>query len=218
MVSSDIGRGVGVPLVLLTGPSAPAAGAARLRSALDRLGPVLVPEVALAPARPADLSSPALAALAAISASGADEAVLCGIALGAMVAMQVAATHPRRVSALVLCTAARPPFPTVRSVHRGVTGVLPARALQALGGRGRQAQQALDQVRPLDYGPLAPLVTPPTVVLYGEDDPVNARASRRLARTLPDATATAVADSGPDWMWDRPERFVDAVDLFLRRS
>ena len=206
-----------MPLVLLPGPYAPADGAARLRSALNRLGPVLVPKVTLAPARPADLSLPALAALAAVSASGADEAVLCGVALGAMVALQVAATHPRRVSALVLCTAARPPAPTVRSLHRGVTGVLPARALQVLGDGGRQALAALDQVRPLDYGPLVPLVIPPALVLYGAHDPVNARASRRLARALPDGSAVAMTDGGPGWMWDEPERFVDAVEEFLRR-
>ncbi|WP_375430287.1 alpha/beta hydrolase [uncultured Friedmanniella sp.] len=214
-MSTDAGR-TGVPLVLLTGPLAPAPGTARLRSALNQRGPVLVPEVVLAAARAADLSTPALAVLAAVSASGADEAVLCGIGVGAMVALQVAATYPRRVSALVLCTAARPLAPHVRSVHRGVTGVLPARALQTLGGGTRQTLAALDQVRPLDYGPLAPLVTPPARVLYGARDPVNARASRRLAHTLPDGTAVAVPDSGPGWMWDEPERYVAAVTDFLQ--
>jgi pimeloyl-ACP methyl ester carboxylesterase len=178
---------------------------------------VLAPQLVLTPARPADLSPPALAVLAAVSAGGADEAVLCGIGLGAMVALQVAATHPRRVRALVLCTGARATAPTTRSVHQAVTGVLPARALQLLPGGRRQTLAALDQVRAPDYAPLAPLVRAPCQVLYGEQDRANGPASRRLARALPDATAVPVPGCGPGWMWSQPERYAAAVARLLGR-
>ncbi len=206
-----------VPLVLLTGPLAPAAGVLAVRTALERFGPVLAPELQLSAGHPADLSRPALAVLAAVSASGADEAVLCGISLGAMVALQVAATHPRRVRGLVLCTGARPMSPAIRSVHHAVVGALPARALQVLPGGRRQAAEVLDQVRTPDYAPLSPLVEPPTQVLYGEHDHLNARASRRLARALPDAAAVRVPGCGPGWMWSEPERFAEAAASFLNR-
>lgn len=206
-----------VPLVLLTGPLAPAAGVTGLHTALQRLGPVLAPELVLTAARPADLSPAALAVLAAVSASGADEAVLCGVGLGTMVALQVAATHPRRVRALVLCTSARPVSPTVRSVHHAAAGVLPARAMQLLPGGRRQVLELLDQVRPPDYRPLASLVSPPTQVLYGEHDRANAQASRRLASALPEATAVPVPGCGAGWMWSQPGRFAETVALFLGR-
>lgn len=206
-----------VPMVLLVSPLAPAGGVAALRTALERDGPVLAPALVLTAARPADLSTPALAVLAAVSASGADAAVLCGIGLGAMVALQVAATHPRRVSALVLCTAARQAQLTARSIHQAVIGVLPARALQLLpGGRG-QVPDALDQVRTADYAPLTPLVRASTQILYGELDRVNGLASRRLARALADATAVPVAGCGPGWMWDEPERYAESVVRALGR-
>ncbi|WP_375425920.1 alpha/beta fold hydrolase [uncultured Friedmanniella sp.] len=205
-----------VPLVLLTGPLAPAGSVLALRTALERLGSVLTPALPLTPARPADLSRPALAVLAAVSAANADGAVLCGIGLGAMVALQVAATHPRRVSSLLLCTAVQPASATVRSVHQGMTGVLPARVLQLLPGGRPQAVAALDQVRRPDYLPLTPLVTPPAHVLYGEHDRLNDRASRRLAHALPNATAVAVPGCGPGWLTSQPDRYAEAAARCLR--
>lgn len=202
-----------VPLAVLAGPFAPAAGVAGLRSVLEPFGPVLSPALVLTAARPADLSPAALAVLAAVSATGADEAVLIGVGLGAMVAMQVAATHPRRVRALLLCTAVQVEVPG--TVHQAVTGVLPARALQVLPGGRRQALRALDQVRAPDYAPLAPLVAAPTRILHGEHDGPNGRASRRLARALPDAVAVPVPGGGPGWMWTQPEAFADAVAAYL---
>ena len=104
----------------------------------------------------------------------------------------------------------------VRSLHGGVSRVLPARALQLLGQGSAVA--ALDQVRAVDYRPLAPLVTMPVLVLHGADDPVNALASRRLARTLPDARSLDVPGSGPGWMWRHPDGYVEAAGAFLRRG
>lgn len=202
-----------VPLVVLTAPSAPPTGVAGLCRALELSGPVLAPGLVLAGAHPADLSPSALAVLAAISATGADAAILCGIGLGAMVALQVAATHPRRVRALVLCTAVPAELPV--TVHQAVTGVLPARALQLLPGGRAQVLRALDQVRAPDYAPLVPLVSAPTQVLHGEHDGPNTRASRRLARALPDAVAVEVAGGEPGWMWTRPEAFATAVAAHL---
>jgi len=56
--------------------------------------------------RPCDLPGNARAALAALDARGAPRAVVAGHSLGAAVAAWLAATHPERVSALVLAAPA----------------------------------------------------------------------------------------------------------------
>ena len=203
-----------LPLVLLTGPLAPPGGAAALATALGASAPVLAPELSLDPRRPTDLGRPAGAVLAALAAAGGAAAVLCGLGYGALVALQVAADQPGRVRGLVLCTNARPVGTAVRSLHGGVVGLLPARTLQAWGGGPRQALQSLDQVRPLDYAPLAARVVAPVLVPYGEQDRLNVRPSTQLARSLAAGRAAAVTGAGPGWTWAEPDRYAALVAAF----
>lgn len=198
------------PTVLVLSPSAPDAGRAALAEALAPLGPLLTPGWPLG--RHDDvLGAPVREVLTALAARSGEPAVLCGIAAGALVALHVAAAAPARVRGLVLCTGARPLGTAVRSVHRGVAGLLPVSTLQRLGGRGRALVPILDAVRPLDYRTLAPQVRVPVVVPYGDHDRVNRRPSELLARSLPDGAAVALQGAGPAWMWRQPERLVEPV-------
>ena len=201
-------------LVLLTGPLAPAAAVHELATALRRHGPVLVPQLQPHPARPADLSVPALGVLAAVAASGAARALVCGVGFGALVALQVAAGQPRPVAGLVLSTQARPLGGAVRSVHGGVAGLLPASTLQRLG-RGT-ALAVLEEVRALELRPLTPAVQAPALVLHGAADAANARASAQLAEALSQGTAQGVAGATSGWIWREPVRWADAAAPFLR--
>jgi pimeloyl-ACP methyl ester carboxylesterase len=137
--------------------------------------------------------------------------VVCGIAAGALVALRVVAAAPPAVRGLVLCTGARPLGTTVRSVHRGVAGLLPVQTLRRLGGHGRVLVPILDLVRPLDYHDLAPQVRVPVLVPYGDHDRVNRRPSELLARALPDGAAVALRGAGPGWPWREPGRLVALV-------
>ena len=198
------------PTVLVLCPSAPDAGRAALTDALATLGPVLTPTWPLG--RHDDvLDAPVREVLAALDAGGGQPAVLCGIAAGALVALRAAAAAPAAVRDLLLCTGARPLGTTVRSVHRGVAGLLPVGTLQRLGGHGRALVPILDPVRPLDYRDLAPQVRVPVLVPYGDHDRVNRRPSELLARALPDGTAVALRGAGPGWPWREPGRLVELV-------
>jgi pimeloyl-ACP methyl ester carboxylesterase len=195
--------------VLVLSPSAPAAGRAALTDALAALGPVLTPPWPLG--RHDDvLDAPVREVLEELDATGGP-AVLCGLAAGALVALRVAVAAPGQVRGLVLCTGARPLGTVVRSVHRGVAGLLPVSTLQRLGGRGRTLVPILDAVRPLDYRELAPRVRVPVLIPYGEHDRVNRRPSELLARSLPDGAAVALRGAAPGWVWREPERLVGPV-------
>jgi pimeloyl-ACP methyl ester carboxylesterase len=179
-------------------------------AALARLGPVLTPEWPLGPHDDV-LDAPVREALATLGAGSGEAAVVCGVGAGALVALRLAVTAPAAVRGLVLCPAARPLGRTVRSVHRGVAGLLPVSTLQRLGGRGRALVPILDGVRPLDYRDLAAAVPVPVLVPYGSRDRVNRRPSQLLARSLPDAAVLWLDGAGPGWPWREPERLVEAV-------
>jgi pimeloyl-ACP methyl ester carboxylesterase len=198
------------PTVLVLSPSAPDAGRAALAAALAPLGPLLTPVWPLG-RRDDVLHAPVREVLAALDAADEEPAVVCGMAAGALVALRVAAAAPAAVRGLVLCTGARPLGTVVRSVHRGVAGLLPLTTLQRLGGRGPALVPILDPVRPLDYRGLAPRVRVPVLVPYGDHDPANRRPSELLARSLPDAAAVPLRGAGPGWLWREPERLVELV-------
>ena len=196
--------------VLILTPTAPATGREAVVAALAALGPVLTPPWPLG--RHDDvLDAPVREVLAALDATGGGPAVLCGLAAGALVALRVAVAAPGQVRGLVLCTGVRPLGTVVRSVHRGVAGLLPVGTLQRLGGRGRSLVPILDAVRPLDYRALAPQVRVPVLVPYGEHDRVNRRPSELLARSFPEGAAVALRGAGPGWLWREPHRLAEPV-------
>lgn len=202
-------------LVLLTGPLAPPAASAELATALGRHASVLAPRLEPHPMRPADLGDPALQVLAALRAARAERALLCGVGFGALVALQVAAAQPQRVSGLVLSTQAPALGGAVRSVHGGVAGLLPASTLQRWSRRS--ALSALEEVRARDHRSLTPLVRTPALVLYGADDPDNARSSVRLAGALPAGRAQSVPRGTAGWVWRDPVGWAEAAAPFLLR-
>ena len=203
--------------LLLLSPSAPAAGRTALLHALADQGPLVAPD--WSPGAGADLlTGPARAALARLDEQPDPEpALVCGVAAGALVALQLAVLAPGRVQGLVLCTGVRPLATVVRSVYHGVAGLLPVSTLQRLGGRGDALVPLLDAVRQLDHARLSPQVRVPAVVPYGARDPVNRRPSELLARGLPQGAAVRVPDAGPGWVWREPGRLAAVVAELRRR-
>lgn len=206
------------PTVLLVNPSTPAAARDALVRALAAHGPTLAPAWALGEGDGL-LSEPAAAVLRALDAAGPDggQVLLCGVAAGALAALELAATAPARVAGLVLVTGVRPLATAVRSVHRGVAGLLPVRTLQRLGGRGAALLPVLDAVRPLDTRHLAPRVQAPALVPHGERDPLNRRPSELLARSLPHGRAVRLPGAGPGWVWREPDRLAAVVEELRER-
>ena len=201
--------------LLVVTPSAPTGATEALGAALAALGPVLTPAWPLG--RHDDvLGAPTGAALEALERHDGP-AVVCGVGAGVLVALRVAAAAPARVQGLVLCTAARPVGTVVRSVHRGVAGLLPVDTLQRLGGRGRAVVPVLDPVRPLDYRPLAPQVRIPALVPWGDHDRPNRRPSELLARSLPLGEVLELRGAGAGWLWREPDRLVAPVERLRAR-
>ena len=146
----------------------------------------------------------------ALDAAGISSATVCGVGLGAMVTLQLAADHPDRVDSLVLITRQVGLSPLLMSLPAVVLRLLPATAVQRLGAEQPQLLALLDQVRPVDSTPLARRVHTPALVLCGARDRINRRASESLATALP-AGQLQLLPAGPDWLTSHPELLVEAL-------
>ena len=176
----------------------------------------LVPDLAPQPGLVV-LESPGLEALAAMSASGAERAVLCGSGYGAMVALHVAANYPDRVAALVLTAASRVVDRQRRGIADAAYGLLPVTRVQQLHGPQRRVLELLDQVRTVDWSPFADRVRTPAVVVLGDRDPINRGPSRRLAAVLPTSELVVVPGAKEGWATRDPAALVNAATPFLER-
>ena len=113
-----------------------------------------------------------------------------------MVALQVAAGFPDRVSALLLITHHRYDTRALLSVTEGVVGLLPIGTLQRLGVRPQRVVELLDRVRPIDCRVLAPRVSVPALVLVGRTGPRQPRTERRSGEDAAARTASRRARCG----------------------
>jgi 3-oxoadipate enol-lactonase len=158
---------------------------------------------------------------------------LCGLSLGALLALRYAGDHPERVRRLVVCAgiAGLPWY--FRAAQLGIAGVvrvLPsARVRKGLvsGLPEEHRAAALEEIahvdarrasRTLRYASsfrLERLPPMPTLVLCGERDRPNLRLSRQLARALPDARLEVVPAAGHVANLDNPDVFNELLRDFL---
>lgn len=206
-----------VPVVLLPAATGPQPDTAAVRAGWRPSGrAMLTPDLTPGPGAVV-LEDPGMRVLAAISAAGADRAVLCGSGYGAMVAMHLATHYPARVHALVLTTAHRLPAASRRGVADAVTGLLPVSRVQQLRGSQQRVLELLDQVRVVDHGAFSTRVQAPALVVVGSRDLANFGPSRRLATLLPRAELAVAPGATQGWAARSPGQLAAVAAAFLRR-
>ena len=178
---------------------------------------MLTPDIGVTGTGPVILEDPALKVLAAISAAKTDHVVLVGHGWGGMIALH-AATYGERVAALMLSTNARLQTIMVRSIFYGVLSLLPATVVQQLGGKPADVAALFDQVRPVDFKPLAERVHAPALVVVGERDVANRGPSAALAKSLPLGNLRVVPGAGPGWRTQRPALIAQLLVELLSSS
>ncbi len=204
-----------VPVVVLRPATSEGGSAGAWTQAWSASGrAALVPDLAVSPGLVL-LESPGLEVLAALSAAGAERAVLVGSGYGAMVALHLAAHHPDRVAALVLSTASRVVDRQRRGIADAAYGLLPVSRVQRLHGPQRRVLELFDQVRTVDWTPFAARVSTPALVVLGERDVINRGPSRRLAAVLPSSELVVVPGAKEGWVARDPAVLAGAVAPFL---
>jgi 3-oxoadipate enol-lactonase len=165
-----------------------------------------------------------------------EEIDLCGLSLGALVALRAALDQPSRVRRLVLC-AGFAMLPRRLRALQAVLGVaaalLPERTLReqlvaalppSARDTARRETAEVDRAairavfragRTFDVARQLERLTMPVLVLVGERDGANRRLSRTLADQLPSAELRVVPGAGHVANLDAPAAFNEALREFL---
>jgi pimeloyl-ACP methyl ester carboxylesterase len=182
-----------------------------------------------------------------IEAAGAERAALVGHSMGALVALETAARHPRLVAGLALIGVAgkMPVHPDLLAAAklnshdaidmvslwglgpRAALGGNPSPGLWMLGGAERLMERAapgvlhadLNACNAYDAGVAAAKVERPTTLILGERDQMTPlKAGRALAGRIAGARTIVLPGAGHMLMIERPDDVRDAIKSALEQT
>ena len=118
-----------------------------------------------------------------------EQAVLCGLSLGAMICTEFAITHPDKVTSLVLCGSQVHPNPFLMSLQNGIMRLLPEKMLGLPPELTKQQLLAILRASAsVDFRESVKNIKAPTLVICGAKDKPNLPAANYLAERIPNAT------------------------------
>jgi 3-oxoadipate enol-lactonase len=177
-----------------------------------------------------------------VRANGGRPAHLCGLSLGAMVALQVYQSAPEVVASLILSGGQVHPHRQGTRARWVMVSLLPARTMTGavLGDLPEPVRQrspelvadalasarqtskrsllrALRAVAAVDFRGLLPTILVPTLVLCGAKDAPNLPAARQMGATIPQAELQIIPGVGHFWNLEQPDLFAQTVLTFAQR-
>ena len=130
---------------------------------------------------------------------------LCGLSLGAMLALDYAVRHGERVASLILIGAqVRVPTRLV-DFQNLVFRCMPKRAFASMGLSKDGAIRLTRSMRSLDFSAKLGGIACPAAVVCGERDRANRGAAEELQRLLPNAELRIIPGAGHEVNRDAPE-------------
>ena len=143
--------------------------------------------------------------------------LLCGLSLGAVLALDYAIRCPERVAGLVLVA---PQYKMPRALLRlqnAVFRMMPERAFAQTGLGKRDILLLTASMMDLDFRNGLARVDCPALILVGERDSANRKAARELAGLLPRATVREVPGAGHEVNIDAPRELAEALRGFWEK-
>ena len=142
---------------------------------------------------------------------------LCGLSLGGVLALHYTIEHPDQVSSLVLiATQYKMPKRLLR-IQNVLFHFMPNSMFQQTGFGKKEFIQLCKTMMELDFSSSIQEISCPTLVVCGERDTANKKASTELASLLKNADLQIIRDSGHEVNMEAPERLAQALCVFYKR-
>ena len=143
-----------------------------------------------------------------------DPVCLCGLSLGAVLALDYAIRHPQRVGVLVLIAPQYKMPRVLLGLQNLVFRLMPERAFVQSGmGKGDLIRLTASMVS-LDFRDGLVRVACPALVLLGEKDAANRKAAKELAGLLPHGTFRVIPGAGHEVNLEAPRELAEVIREF----
>lgn len=143
---------------------------------------------------------------------------VAGLSLGAIMGLDLAIRHPRKVRSLFLSAPqARPPQALMR-VQSFLMRLLPERLICPPGITRKQLLDILRQVSAIDLEAELSQISVPTTIACGAKDRANLGAARSISNEILDARLIVVPKAGHLWHQTNPVSFANELKAHLEWS
>lgn len=142
---------------------------------------------------------------------------ICGLSLGAVLALHYTIEHPEEVRSLTLIGAQYRMPRRLLSFQNAVFSLFPQAAFRKMAFEKRDLLSLTTSMTDLDFSHNLKNVFCPVLILCGEQDKANNTACRDLAQFLPRARFRQVPGCGHQVNTESPERLVQILSKFYSR-
>ena len=136
---------------------------------------------------------------------------LCGLSLGAVLALQYMLNNPQKVKSLI-CIAPQYKMPRLLlGIQNILFRLLPQTALGSMGFSKGDMIALTTSMKKINFTSMLNEIACPTFIICGQKDRANQNAARILANTIPNANLVFVENAGHEVNIDEPETLADLV-------
>ena len=143
-----------------------------------------------------------------------EEIVLCGLSLGAVLALNYAIDHPDKVKALVLIAAQYKMPKELLKVQNMLFHLMPNSAFNKMGFKKADVISLCGTMAELDFSDSLHKVSCPVLIVCGEKDNANKKASKELASYLSDSHFHELLKAGHEANIEAPEELAAVLQKF----
>ena len=136
---------------------------------------------------------------------------LCGISLGAVLALHYAINNPEKAASLMLIAPQYKMPGLLLEIQNIVFRLLPQAAFGSMGFSKRDVIALTASMKKLDFTPMLNGLTCPSFVICGQKDRANRNAAEMLANAIPDAKLSFVESAGHEVNTDAPAALADLI-------
>lgn len=141
---------------------------------------------------------------------------LCGLSLGAVLALQYAIHHPERLHSLVLIACPYKMPRLLLAVQNVIFRFLPKQNFQGLGFGKQDFTRLCTTTGKQDCSKSLDRVSCPSLILCGERDSANKKAALNLSRGIPGSRLAILPESGHEINKEAPEQLARLLREFWK--
>lgn len=143
-----------------------------------------------------------------------EEIVLCGLSLGAVLALNYAIDHPDKVKALVLIAAQYKMPEKLLKVQNMLFHLMPNSAFSKMGFKKADVISLCGTMAELDFSDSLHKVSCPALIVCGEKDTANKKTSKELCQYLNNSCFHELVKTGHEANIEAPEELAIVLQRF----
>ena len=147
-----------------------------------------------------------------------DDIVLCGLSLGAVLALNYALDYPNKVKKLVLIAPQYKMPKMLLRLQNIMFKLMPASNFDSIGFKKEDFISLCSSMAKLDFSHLLDKISCPVLVVCGEKDNVNKKAAKELVKHLKDAKYLELLNTGHEANIESSKELAVELNKFYQKS